>query len=293
MIDAGLPDDRDGWPGSTLEDLRQFVQGDIVGAPPIFYFADPASAVFAATQEAELDEPDVVVIDGAAPKAIITSQTCDIAEEDSARPSKPFVSVSPVYDAQELLDGSSRSLLRKNRGPAYLIHLPELEDGFWVADLRIEVPVEKGWLAQQAPTRAFATEEAQLEVGARLARLRSRPAFAGSFVEALHRPLVDALKALKSTDKERWARLLSNVTEVRAAVDNRLEPTTAQIYVLNDTRIPGDVQDWFRTWWDEANQRASTAGIALQALRVETYAELSAHEYRASGELDLTRVSPM
>lgn len=52
---------------------------------------------------------------------------------------------------------------------AYLVYLPALEPGFWVADLRIELPVEKGWLAGQTPTKGFDNEDSQRGLGARLA----------------------------------------------------------------------------------------------------------------------------
>lgn len=146
MIEDGLPDSREGWPDGVLEAIGTFVLGDVIDGPPIFYFADPRVPVWEATKHALIDEADVVVLDGMS-KALITSQTCDVGEEDADPPMKPFVMVAPVYDAADILDGGTRSLLKRGRGPAYLVYLPALEPGFWVADLRIELPVEKGWLA--------------------------------------------------------------------------------------------------------------------------------------------------
>jgi hypothetical protein len=85
---------------------------------------------------------------------------------------------------------------------------------------------------------------------------------------------------------------LENVDQVRVVVDSRLNPTVAQLYVLNDNPIPGDIEEWFRAWWDRVNQGALAVGIRLLGLRALAYDKLSAAEYRASGELDLVRVSP-
>lgn len=292
MIDAGLPSERAGWPPGALDALRQFRQGDVIEAPPFFYFADPVTPAFAATSAADLDGPDVVILEDMCPYAVLTTQTCDIGEEDSPRPVRPFVHVAPVYDGAEVFDGSVRSLLAKGRGSMYLVQLPAFHGGFWVADLRLEVPVEKGWLARQQRKPGFLDEIGAEKFGQRLVRIRERPALGSRFVEAVHRPLTEAIRELRRHDRDQWLRLVGNVDQIRVAVDSRLNPTVAQLLVLNDERVPGDLVEWFHQWWDEVNPGALAAGIQLQRLRTATYSELSAAEYMASGELELSRVSP-
>jgi len=289
VIGAGLPADREGWPPGVLERLKSFVQGDVIPAPPLFYWADPSVAVWQPTAAAGIDEPDVVVVDELADLTIITSQTCDIGEEDAATPVKPFVQVAPVYDASGRAD---RNLLEKRKGPAYLLHLPELAGGFFVADFRLEMPVEKGWLSEQPISKAFASEDAQEEVGRRLRRLRERPAFSRRFMENIAAPLADAIRALRKTDRDQFNRIVRNVDQIRVRVDSRLNTTTAELFVVGGTRVPGDVAEWFRDWWDEVNQSALAGGIALQALRVVTWDDMTAREYDATGEVNLTRWSP-
>lgn len=272
--------------------MAEFRQGDVVEAPPIFYFASQRHGVFAATADANLEEDDVVIVDDFVPLAMITSQTCDIGEEDSARPVRPFVQVVPVVDAEASLNSGERRLLSRGRGSSYLLHLPALADGFYVADLRLEMPVEKGWLATKTPTRGFNSENEAEIVGERIARIRRRPALAGRLVEAIHRPLVEALKALKVDDRELWDRIAAAIAEVRVATDSRLDPRTGRVFVLSEERIPGDVEEWFRGWWDAVNLAAAANGISLQALSATTYGDISAAELLASAELDLTRFSP-
>jgi len=292
VIDAGLPSERAGWPPGVLDALRQFRQGDIIDAPPWFYFADPRAPAFAATSAADLDGPDVVILDDFCPYGVLTTQTCDIGEEDSSRPVRPFAHVAPVYDGTDVFDGSIRKLLAKGKGSMYLLHLPALKGGFWVADLRLEVPIEKGWLASQDRKPGFPDEHGAERFGQRLVRIRERPAFGRKFVDTVHRPLTEAIRELKRHDREQWLRLVDNVDQVRAVADSRLNPSVAELIVLNDERIPGDIAEWFHQWWDEINPGALAAGIQLQRLRTATYSELSAAEYLASGELELTRVSP-
>jgi hypothetical protein len=80
-----------------------------------------------------------------------------------------------------------------------------------------------------------------------------------------------------------FTRLLDNFEQVRVAVDSRLNRTMAQPYVLNDSAIAGDIEEWFRVWWDGVNPGALAVGIRLLGLRTLTFGELTAEEYRASG----------
>ena len=191
----------------------RFVQGDAIANPPLMYFGDPALPVWARTAAYLEDSQGPEVIEAGEqtqPRfGIITTQTCDVAEEDANWPIKPWVQVSPAYNRSDL-DGGTRKLLLGNRGPRHLIHLPALPvDGSWVADLRIEVPVEKGWLASQERVPAFEDEAAQRAVGDRLALLRRRPAFGRRFVEGIQRPLVMRLRELRKESRDVYNRMRS------------------------------------------------------------------------------------
>jgi hypothetical protein len=207
-----------------------------VEAPPFFYFADPSRPVWARTHAytADSEGPEVIEMpDGAGPPyGVITSQTCDIGEEDADRPIRPWAQISPVYDRSADLDSGWRRKLQRGEGPRYIMHLPALTGGFWVADFRIEVPVEKGWLATRRRLDGFADEAAQRRLGERIAMLRSRPAFAGRFVDLVQRPLVVALKDLRATNRDLYDRMESQVDEVAVELDSLLDPHDARITLL-------------------------------------------------------------
>ena len=203
-IDAGLPISSDSWPAGTLDALKNFLQGHAVEKPPLFYFADPSRPIWARTHSYTQDSegPEVIELpeQSGPPYGLITTQTCDIGEEDADTPIRPWVQLCPVYDRSSDLDSGWRKKLRKGGGPRFLMHLPAIQNGFWVADFRIETPVEKGWLATCTPIDAFGDEAVQRKVGERVAMLRSRPAFAARFVDLVQRPLVTALKQLRAED---------------------------------------------------------------------------------------------
>lgn len=295
-IDAGLPETQDKWPPDALRALRQFVQGDVVADPPFFYFADPARPVWLRTHAYTADSagPEVIEVpDQARPRyGLITTQTCDIGEEDADRPVRPWIQLSPVYDLTLELNSGLRRLLRDGAGPQYLMHVPDLPNGFWVVDFRIEVPVEKGWLAPRARLRGFADEAAQRRVGERIAMLRSRPAFAGSFVELLQRPLVTALKRLRQEHRELYGRMNDQVDEVAVELDSHLDPHNVRVTLIVDGTLDEDVHDWWRNWWDESSARCHEAEMELQAFAVRTASQITLSEYRRMTTVPLARISP-
>lgn len=88
MHDEGIPE-REEWPAGVLATVAEFRQGDLVVGLPLFYWADPSVAVHARTrfyfENGELDEGPIEFGD-AAPYGIITTQTCDLAQEGDRKP---------------------------------------------------------------------------------------------------------------------------------------------------------------------------------------------------------------
>lgn len=309
MIPAQLPPNRNAWPAGLLEELRQFRQGDVVSSPPYFYWGDPQHPVLALTGQYADEGEGVIEADGRFDYALIATQTCDIAEEDAERPGQPWVHLCPVYDAEQryrsttiepgtpdeklpkLLPGEERSLIRNGRSQRYL-WLPALRDGFWVADLRLLLPVEKGWLAGRNPIAAFRTEAERTDVGHRLAWLHDRPAFDGRFVRTVQQPLVDALRALRRESREAFDRLSDQVAEVGVSTDQNLAIDTAEILLLCTAPLDTDLDGWARDWWTASAEAADEEQLTLLPLRVELLDELSASEYRRLTRVPLAAVSP-
>jgi hypothetical protein len=302
VIGAGLPGSAKDWPAGVLDRLRAFRQGDVVARPPLAYLADPRVPVWVASRRladelrrsGEPLEPEVVYfpMSVAPPYGMVITQTCDIVEEDTETPVWPWVQLVPVYDMDGDLNSGDKRMLRGGQGWRRLLHVPGLLPGFHVADFRISFPVEKGWLAAQTPIDGFGSEESRQRVGERLAYLSGRPAFGGSFVAAVQKPLSDALRALRRDDSSLFAEMHNLVPEVGVRLDSRLSPTTAQVVVVCTAPLGPQLRAWWTAWWDACRDRAAVVGIELQALdfRVldETY---SAAEYRSLTLLPLVAVS--
>ena len=293
-IDEGMPSSRNEWPEGVLQNLSKFSQGDVVANPPFFYFADPKVGVWAWTaQFADDDEGEGVIEAGlrCSPQfGMVVSQTCDVVEEDASRPKYAWVQICPVYKRDDLSE-VDRNLLKKSKGAKYLLHIPTLVDGFWVADLRVEFPVEKGWLSDQ-PVIAGCNDDVQRRrVAERLAAVRARPAFGRSFVRAVQGPLVDELKQLKRKKKSFWGKLCDQVDEVAVRMDDLLEPKSVQVVLIVSKDLDQDILEWWQEWWDRAAVRAREHDLELMQLEVALDAKLPLAEYRRMVQVPLERVS--
>ncbi len=302
MIGAGLPGSAQDWPDGVLDSLRRFRQGDLVADPPFAYHAHPGVPIWEESRRlaAELYtsgeplEPEIVLFPAGVspPYGMITTQTCDIAEEDSEVPAWPWVQLVPVYDMDANLNSGEKRMLRNGRGWRRLLYCPAVVPGFYVADFRISFPVEKGWLAGRACIDGFGSEELRHRVGDRLAHLSGRPAFAGSFVDSVQKPLTQALRDLKENDPGLFEDIDTLVPEVGIRMDSRLSPTTAHVVVVCESAPPDRVVNWWAAWWDTCREAAATAGITLQALDFRVLDEsFSAAEYRSLTHLPLSAVS--
>lgn len=302
MIAAGLPGSADEWPLGVLAALQQFNQGDLVASPPLAYLTHPAAPIWAesrrfAEELAAADEPmkpEIITFPEqlVPPYGMIVSQTCDIAEEDSEQPVWPWVQIVPVYDMNGQLDGGDEKLLRKGRGTARYLHVPLLNHGFYVADMRLSFPVEKGWLASQTRIDGFGSEELRQRVGDRLAYLSGRPAFGGGFVASIQKPLRSTLKSLKTADRSLYDEVIAKIPDLGVRLDSRLQPTTAQIVVLCDEPLSSTLHKWWEACADSLRSEAAARGITIQALDFMQLDQTTASEYRKLTILPMVNVSP-
>jgi hypothetical protein len=210
------------------------------------------------------------------PYGLVTTQTCDIAEGDSIRPVRPWVQVAPVYQVTSW----KRKKLEGGKGPRYWLLIPDMpEDGVWVVDFRLEVPVEKGWLAEQNRLHGFANEADKRDVGRRVSWLRARPAFSHA-LNAVHESLFAAFETLDNDNPALAARLTQHLEEVVVLVDSHLEPHAAQLVFLTSSPMPSDCREWLEHWRDAASASADEAGLALHALDFRTLESVTVPEYR-------------
>lgn len=298
-LNAGLPASRAGWRPEVLQAAAQFTCGDVVENPPYFYFADPRHAVMAMTEkynDSASAGPEIIdASDMAPPFGVITSQTCDLREIDFDPPSKAFISVSPVFDATEVLSRDIQSLLRKGRQIQSWLHLPALSQyrqGVWVADFRLEVPIEKSWLVGRQPISAFASEVDARRVPRAVYEIRSRPAWSDDVVESVQQTLDEALRDVKQDDRILYRSLLTQIAEVGARADSMLEPQWVQVAAFSEGDVDANVAEWWLLTADKIAESLSEKGIEAHEPQLHDLGVCPVAVYREFSPVLLGRHSP-
>jgi hypothetical protein len=256
--------------------------------------------VFARTRDYEGSLPGIVEMQDGwyFEYGMVTTQTCDLADEGAGKPRFAWAQVCPVYNAEashptdpskHLLDGGARKLIQDGRDQQRMA-VPGLGNGLWVADFRLEVPVERGWLAAQPRIAVFPNDADRWEVGRRLAWLRARPAFDTRFVKSVQQPLVAALRALAKADRPRYILMHSDVAEVGVVSASHAEMTDVAITVLYDS-LRAETKQWWLDQWEIWNELADPEGLSLLPLEFADLAVLTASEYRKMTRLPLAHIS--
>ncbi len=293
-IDHGMPGSSQDWPAGLLAKLATVRQGDVVSSVPLVYVGAPQAPVWGRTKDYAAFEGIMPIVSDpveAPPYYVITSQTCDIVESAADRPSYAWIQVAPVFDMTTSFNSGERRMLAKRGWRRWLWHLPALGNGFWVADLRIEIPLEKGVLAELDVIPGHADEVDRRSFGARLANRRSRPAFSDQFVSVIQAPLVGMLRELERRDATLFAAMDPDV-EVYVRLDDHLAPTTVEVVLVSDRTASPEVVGWWQEWWDVAHQEALKIGVNLMPLLVTSADDLTLTEFRQLTRLPLDRVSP-
>lgn len=266
-------------------------QGTLVSLPPLIYAANgqhplfAATVAWAATERALSGAVNIRAESRRPPWGLIVTQTCDLVEE--GRPKRPWVLLAPVYKLD--CDRGTRRRIEQGRGFAYLTPIPTLstEDDFWVADLRLLVPVEKGWLVDATTRPAYSGEEQRDRLSAQLSRQFSRQAYATPLVEHILRPLAELLGDIS----ERWDGKDPIVEVGLASGRSRMDPSTVQVVFMLDGDLQTELHDLIVDW-AEPIIKAPPEGISVLLPRIVSIDELSAREYRALDIIDAASFSP-
>lgn len=304
MIELGILPRREAWPDGLLEHLQGFRQGDVIAGFPGLYLGDPDIAAHAQTAAYAGSGPGVIEFEPF-PYGLILTQTCDLREENSRRPSRPWVHVAPIYNGEEkleqpedlrgrsLLGSNIREMLLKGGGPLYLLHLNDFqpEPGLWVADLRLVVPVDKGWLAGKDPIRAFDSEEGRRGVGYRVAMLQMRPAFDEQFESAVRRPLVKALRAL-GTESDLCREIYAQVHQFAVRSNDNVAMSQAEVWILSLEPLSESVREWFDEQNAEWQANAAETDLNLLPTQFSELRSLTAEEYLSLTTMPLAYLSP-
>jgi hypothetical protein len=252
------------WPDAVKEAVVPFRQGQLVERPPLFYAARLQYGVWSPTRnlaEADDDEgdPDTLVdleFDQRPPFGIVTSQTCDVAEE-RPDPVEPWIQVAPVYQC-----GEGDPLLERD----FVAQLdpPDMKGDGWIADLRIEMAMEKSLLVGANPIEAFPTEDEYDSFGDLLAYRRGRPALHSVFNEVVN--VVTREMKQESKKNKKWARRVrETIYKLKLAIQNgsRLHPVAARLYVATRGEPTDETRAWFDEWWNRARLVAQEHDLEL------------------------------
>ncbi|MGA3058709.1 MAG: hypothetical protein ABSE70_11910 [Candidatus Limnocylindrales bacterium] len=288
MIDDRIPSE---WPQVVLDAVRQFRQGDVVEEPPFFYFRSDEHALWNLQFEPDDEARDgsIAELDPAdgPPYGLITTQTCDLFEEGT-RPRQPWFAVAPVYDITSKVTGGQREQIRRGEvGHLILLTADWLGEGTWVADLRIEVPVEKGWLVGREPRKGFASLPESKTLAARLATRRGRPALSAALTARIVLPLRTWLK-----DKGR--RYRDEVASLRllTADDPAVSLVGGLIVVVAGDGLTDDAKDAWKAFEDGLIDAAAEHGVTALPFRYGTYDDFTGRDIVASVQLDFDYLSP-
>jgi hypothetical protein len=273
--------DGDDWPDVVQSAVGEFEQGDLIERPGFFYLASAAHGVWRLTRETgDSTQPDELFEldpEDAPPFGMITTETCDLVEEDG-NPRQPWISVAPVYTLA-MLDINDISLLDSGR-VAYMRRLTaaQFESAIWVVDGRIEFPVEKSWLVGRQPIQAFATPDEKIAIARFFAGRRERPVLAQDVHKHLLTPARRWIERKSAPAREQ---VLAGIFEIRLRVaGDLLRPDGLSLIIVGDSQ---PVSESVRKAWDSKfpgwRDRLEAAGIALLPHEYATLDTLSARTY--------------
>jgi hypothetical protein len=281
-IDEGL---LGSLPLKVSEAVRDLCQGDVLEARlPLTYLSGVAHPVWGPTADfldLASDEGFRVIIHegGEEPlRWVVTSQTCDIGKSNW-----PWIQVSPVFD----MSGGGIQRVVNRKGPEYLWYLSASTDGIWVADLRVEVPIEKSLLVGIANRRGGQSEAEMNAFADRLGYLRSRAALSEDLVRTVQAPLRKALLGMQESPLFG----VLDLGEVYLRTDSRLNPSWAQLVIIQDAADHAAITEWWDAKWESFSAQASAAGIELLRTEVTSPERVTLTEYRTLTRFPLSGLS--
>jgi hypothetical protein len=210
-------------------------------------------------------------------KALVVSQGCDLVKS-----SFPCATVVPVYDAATAL--TPQQIGNAKAGKVWhLVPLtaPWTSGGIWVADLRLELPLDKSVLIGRDPIEGFKDEVDYLRLAERLALVRRRPDVPEPCLEHVVKPLQASLARYREDGLD----VTSGVRELRVQANDHSKPTAVTLWVIRD-----DERDLDESVWDEVVQpvreHALANGIALAGPEIASLWEMAAADYITSDAID-------
>jgi hypothetical protein len=258
----------------------------VIDQPPFAYHTVGDYALWAASQLSE-EPSDLVLIEltteDRPPYGIITTETCDLLEENRERKIRPWFQVSPVLDLGHL-DVNAKSNIENLRS-TYLTRLtgPAFIAGFYVADLRISIPVEKSALVGRIPLDGFATGEEERAFSIQIGEMATRPVWP----DAVQRIIVGGLKTFFRKKSRKTSLRALMPLELRLAVSGSEAAPIAALLVYVSTEHESAARALFELYWGGLQINASAAGMVLMPIRYGSDDTFSSGDLRSSSMLRL------
>ncbi len=263
------------WPDTVASSLDLYRQGHIIDGVPVLFLA--GTQPLWAQDRLQLAEaagvPVIVEDPPSLRRAMVVSQGCDLVKRNA-----PWATVVPVYDAGNSLDDSQKAAARSG-ATVHLVHLTAswTGEGFWVADLRLELPVEKTLLARLEPQDAFADETEYALLAERLGAQRARPAVPDPCLEHVVGPLFDLIRQCRVDGTDPYA----GVRELRVQCNDPINPTVVTLFVVTRDDEQADASEWHGIL-ESLHQHSADHGITMVGPEIASLWDMSARDYVTS-----------
>lgn len=263
------------WPEGLKTHLDRFRQGHVITDIPVFFANLDAPALWRQPRRLVSAGPPEIVAepDGVLRRAIVLTQGCDIV-----RPNIPWVTVAPVYDATNRLNPGQRGSAKGGQ-TWHLVHITAnwAVDGFWVADLRLEMPVEKTLLLARRPLAGFGDEAGYDQFAERLGARKMRADVPNDVLVHVRAPLFDAVRSCP----DQGAALNEGVREIRVQLDDPLKPTRVVVFVVANNGATPDAVGW-EAIIAKIYPHAAECGITVLGPEIMSLDDMTAAEYITS-----------
>lgn len=289
----------DPWPEESHKSLTGVRQGFVLPCPTLLYPTGEGPRFWNPSADILVEHgPRIVEIDARFnPKyCVLTSQTCDIADYSKKR---PWVQVTPLF---LLEDKSQKKPIERGWHGSYW-HIPGVpEDGYWVADFRLVVTVEKSWLAEVASDAVDGCQDDPAErrnLANALARIVTRPAIPDEVLEFVAHPLVNSLRNLAKDEPEKYSLLAEYVDHFCLNMDpDDVAPTAVSLVVITEESENSQDENWEHLEaheWLEAfavEVRNSEPSFDFVGIDFEWREEITLADHADMVRIEVSRLSP-
>lgn len=276
-IDSYVPES---WQNHHIAQLSRWHQGHLIERPGLTWIGpvvdDPITGLPGLVEpETNMAWDAVLLPEIEARYGIVCSQTCDIGGEGPGR-RHPFIQISPVVNLEHLASDKQTSIRRHEQTHYVALTAAGLGTGFWVADLRLSVPLSKALLLDREPLPAFATYQDEMAFSEHLASRLRRPALHSMLSEDLPQSLDAFIKnQTRAVEGLDWK---ENVAQIRLlTTDDRLREQEVTIIVLGRQDFEHIHKCIWRRWYNQ--NRRKFPGFRIQPLMFSTMMKLPALYY--------------